>query len=62
MRYGSLYGARSGFNNRVKIIYYAKKNKKFIYFGSKNSIRKYIHVEDAAKASVGILKVNFKIR
>ena len=33
-----------------------QKNKKFVYFGSKNSIRKYIHVEDAAKASVGILK------
>ena len=61
LRYGSLYGARSGFNNRVKkIIYHAKKNKKFIYFGSKNSIRKYIHVEDAAKASVGILKSKFQ--
>ena len=61
LRYGSLYGLRSGFNNRVKkIIYNAKKNKKFVYFGSKNSIRKYIHVEDAAKASVGILKKKYR--
>ena len=61
LRYGSLYGPRAGLNNGVKkIIEKAKSHRKLIYFGSKLAVRKYIHVHDAAKASVKILSGSFK--
>jgi len=58
LRYGTLYGPRSDINNGLyKIITNALKKNKIIYSGSKESIRDYIHVIDAARASLkGILK------
>lgn len=60
LRYGSLFGLRSDSNNGVRrIIEYALKKKKVCYFGSEKSARNYIHVDDAARISVDILKNNF---
>lgn len=61
LRYGTVYGPRSGNNNSVtNIINYTKKNKKILYPGDKTSIRRYIHVKDAAEASVKILNNKYK--
>ena len=61
LRYGSLYGPRAGLNNGLrKIIGKAIKSKKLIYYGNKLALRKYIHVLDAAKASVKILSNAYK--
>lgn len=61
LRYGTVYGLRSGNNNSVtNIINYTKKNKKILYPGDKKSIRRYIHVKDAAEASVKILNNKYK--
>ena len=61
LRYGSLYGPRAGLNNGLKkIIVQAIESKKLIYFGNRLAVRKYIHVLDAAKASVKILTKLYK--
>lgn len=53
LRYGSLYGPRSNRANGIyRIIENAIKSKKISYQGSKESIREYIHVYDAAASSV----------
>ena len=60
LRYGTVYGPRATDTNSVKnIIKYAIKNKKILYPGNKKSKREYIHVKDAAKASVEILNKKF---
>ena len=60
LRYGSIYGPRSNLKNGLlKIIYDAVKKNKLIYRGTKKAVRSYIHVQDAAKASVDILKDKF---
>jgi UDP-glucose 4-epimerase len=52
LRYGSLYGPRSdGSNGLYSVVSYQ---------GHPDSMREYIHVEDAAKASVEILEKNFR--
>jgi len=59
-RYGSLYGPRSQNNNGLKkIIIESLKNKKVIYHGNKETMRDYIHVEDAAHASVEAINGKF---
>jgi len=56
LRYGSLYGLRSDHNNAIyRFIEEALRNNKIKYGGNPESLREYIHVEDAATASVGIL-------
>ena len=61
LRYGSLYGPRSDkYNNIYNILTYALKNNKIIYQGNPESLREYIHVEDAAKISVEILRPEYK--
>ena len=61
LRFGSLYGNRSSKNNGVmKIINNALKNKEVSYYGTNRTIREYIHVIDAAKAAVNILKKEYK--
>ena len=61
LRFGSLYGPRSDDTNGVKmIVKNAILTGKVNYFGSKKSIRAYIHVLDAAKACVDILKNKYK--
>jgi len=61
LRYGSLYGERSDNTNSVThIINKAINTGKITYDGSKNFIREYIHVLDAARASADILKDKYK--
>ena len=56
LRYGSLYGPRSDDHNGLfRIVKKALDSNKIIYSGSKETIRQYIHVQDAAKASVKAL-------
>lgn len=60
LRYGSLYGPDAGINNGLsKIISNSLKYKKIIYEGGPNTIREYIHVNDAAKSSVDMLNKKF---
>jgi UDP-glucose 4-epimerase len=60
LRYGSLYGPRSGDENGLyKIIKFAIQNKKITYEGDPNSIRAYIHVLDAARTSSVFLEEKF---
>ena len=56
LRYGSLYGNRADERNSIyRLIKEAIIDKKIKYHGTGEEIREYIHVEDAAKASVEIL-------
>lgn len=57
LRYGSLYGGRADNRNGVfRFVESAIKNKKITYVGDLTARRDYIHVEDAALASIEILK------
>ena len=61
LRYGSLYGPRSDQTNGLRrIVKSAVKHRKIRYSGNKNAIREYIHVEDAAQASVDILDEKYR--
>jgi UDP-glucose 4-epimerase len=61
LRYGSLYGPRSDESNGLyRIVQSALKNNKVCYKGSPESMREYIHVEDAAQASVVALGEEFR--
>jgi UDP-glucose 4-epimerase len=61
LRYGSLYGPRANkFNWIHEILEQALKNEKIIRHGDGEEIREYIHVKDAAKMSVDILKQEYK--
>lgn len=61
LRYGSLYGPRSDDSNGMRqIIKNALLNRKLSYNGHKDSMREYIHVADAAKASIVALGDEFK--
>mgnify|MGYP001448367061 CR=1 FL=1 len=60
LRYGSLYGPRSDESNGLyKKIKKALKKNVLSYTGDKESRREYIHVEDAARASIKILDKEF---
>jgi UDP-glucose 4-epimerase len=60
LRFGSLYGKRSDNSNGItNIIYNAINKKQLIYRGMKDAARRYIHVEDAAKACVKIINKKF---
>jgi UDP-glucose 4-epimerase len=60
LRYGSLYGPRSDESNGLfRIVLSALKTKRVSYQGSPEALREYIHVEDAARASVTILNEEF---
>ena len=60
LRYGSLYGPRSDHRNGLwRIVKNALETSIVKYEGSPESLREYIHVEDAAKASVDVLKEEF---
>lgn len=61
LRYGSLYGPRSDHHNGLwRIIANALNKKRVYYEGSPEAMREYIHVVDAARASVAILDNDFK--
>lgn len=61
LRYGSLYGPRAPANNGIRrIVEAGLKTGKLTYTGSPETIREYIHVEDAARASVEILEKKYR--
>jgi UDP-glucose 4-epimerase len=61
LRYGSLYGPRSDSHNGLwRIVQRAIQNNEIKYEGHADSVREYIHVEDAASASVLALGDEFK--
>lgn len=56
IRYGSVYGPRAGLNNGIyKILNNALNKKKLQYFGSKDTLREYIHVIDAAESTIDLI-------
>ncbi len=60
LRYGSLYGPRSGEDNGLfRIIRDALIQGKISYEGDPESVREHIHVEDAANSSVTALGTDF---
>ncbi len=60
LRFGSLYGTRSGNKNGVyKFIQSALLKNKIEFSGSPESIREFINVEDAALSTIDILKKEF---
>lgn len=61
LRYGSLYGPRSDASNGLyRIVRSALETGSVKYLGSSDSLREYIHVEDAARASVAALGDEFR--
>ena len=61
IRYGSIYGKRSDIKNGVyKLIYSGLKNRKISYYGFKQSVRRYINVEDVCKGSLMALNKKFE--
>ena len=61
LRYGSLYGPRAGESNGLyRIVRDALKRGSISYAGNPESIREYIHVEDAARASLVCLGEEFR--
>ena len=60
LRYGSLYGPRADETNGMyRVVQSAIKNGVVSYKGDIDAMREYIHVEDAARASVDILGDEF---
>ena len=60
LRYGSLYGERSDERNSVyRILRDAISNRKITYHGTGDEEREFIHVKDAACASVEVLNPSF---
>ncbi len=63
LRYGSLYGPRSDLRNGLKkIVSRAVSNGVVQYEGHPEAIREYIHVVDAARASIEILSADYRNR
>ena len=61
LRFGSLYGHGSDCRNNIyRLISQALSSKKMEYPGTGNEIREYIHVADAAKATVQALDKEFE--
>lgn len=61
LRYGSLYGPRAdGSNGLYRLIREALVSGRISYAGDPEAIREYIHVEDAARASVEALGAEFR--
>ena len=60
LRYGSLYGPRADKNNAIfRFVKQALTDGKIKYMGTPEALREYIHVEDAAIASVKILNKEY---
>jgi UDP-glucose 4-epimerase len=61
LRYGSLYGPRSDQHNGLwRLVKRALETGRLTYEGSPEAMREYIHVEDAARASVTALGDEFR--
>ena len=60
LRYGSLYGPRADpGNGLLRMVKYALEYGELRYEGSRDTLREYIHVVDAARASVAALGEDF---
>ncbi|MBI9082640.1 MAG: NAD(P)-dependent oxidoreductase [Desulfobacterales bacterium] len=60
LRYGSLYGPRADHRNAIfRFVREALIENRITYYGSPEALREYTHVEDAARASVEILKPEY---
>jgi UDP-glucose 4-epimerase len=60
LRYGSLYGPRANEKNAIyRFVKQALQEGRIVYFGGPEALREYIHVEDAALASVEIMKPQY---
>jgi UDP-glucose 4-epimerase len=60
LRYGSLYGPRADHTNGIwRIVKSAIENRRVVHEGNEDAMREYMHVQDAAIASVKILDFNF---
>lgn len=60
LRFGSVYGNESDPRNGIKkILKSALNNKNIIYGGTSRSERRFLHVNDAIKASIAILKKKY---
>ena len=63
LRFGSLYGGRATKDNGLqKLITEAKKNRRIVYAGTKKAARKFIYINDAAKACLNSLKKKYDNR
>lgn len=61
LRYGSLYGPRSDHHNGLwRVVKEALETGRVRYEGSIEAMREYIHVQDAARASVAALGPEFR--
>jgi UDP-glucose 4-epimerase len=61
LRYGSLYGPRADSGNGLlRIVRHALETGTVRYEGSPETLREYIHVDDAARASVVALGADFR--
>jgi UDP-glucose 4-epimerase len=61
LRYGSLYGPRADLSNGLfRVVSRALQTGVVRYEGSPDALREYIHVEDAARASVAALGEDFR--
>ncbi len=61
LRYGSLYGPRADASNGLyRVVKNAMETGVVSYVGSADALREYIHVEDAARASVVALGEEFR--
>lgn len=61
LRYGSLYGRRADMRNGIyRMLHAALAEGRVRYSGTGDELREYIHVDDAARLSVDILKPEFE--
>lgn len=60
LRYGSLYGPRADKRNAIfRFVKEALESGTILYMGSPKTLREYIHVEDAARCSVEVLRPEY---
>ena len=60
LRYGSLYGPRADEKNTIyRFVQEALEKGEIHYYGSPKTLREYVHVEDAARSSVEIIKPEY---
>lgn len=60
LRYGSLYGPRADYNNGIKrFVHEALTTGGIHYYGSPGALREYVHADDAAQATLEILKPEY---
>lgn len=60
LRYGSLYGPRADNRNAIhRFVHEAMTTGTITYYGAPTALREYVHVDDAAQATLEVLKPEF---